>query len=80
MSLFYSRESKQQLLGYADAEYLSDPYKEILAIHEASRECVWLRSMIQIFKKHVDYLPSEAMQPSYMKIMLLALHKLKEDS
>ena len=47
MGLFYSRESKQQLLGYADAEYLSDPYKEILAIHEASRECVWLRSMIQ---------------------------------
>ena len=27
MSLFYSRESKQQLLGYANAEYLSDPYK-----------------------------------------------------
>ena len=47
MGLFYSRESKQQLLGYADAEYLSDPYKEILTIHEASRECVWLRSMIQ---------------------------------
>ncbi|KAL6340336.1 hypothetical protein AAG906_040773 [Vitis piasezkii] len=80
MGLFYSRESKQQLLGYANAEYLSDPYKgksqtwyvfnyngtaiswrsikqtmvvtssnhsEILAIHEASRECVWLRSMIQ---------------------------------
>ena len=27
MSLFYSRESKQQLLGYADAEYLLDLYK-----------------------------------------------------
>ncbi|WKA03494.1 hypothetical protein VitviT2T_021601 [Vitis vinifera] len=40
MGLFYSRESKQQLLGYADAEYLSYPYKEILEIHEASRECV----------------------------------------
>ena len=80
MSLFYSRESKQQLLGYADAGYLSDPHKgksqigyvfnyngttiswrfvkqtmvvtlsnhsKILAIHEASRECIWLRSMIQ---------------------------------
>ncbi|RVX04725.1 Retrovirus-related Pol polyprotein from transposon RE1 [Vitis vinifera] len=80
MGLFYSRESKQQLLGYADARYLSDPHKgrsqtgyvfncngtaiswrsvkqtmvatssnhsEILAIHEASRECIWLRSMIQ---------------------------------
>ena len=47
MGPFYSRKSKQQLLGYADAEYLSDSYKEILAIHEASRECVWLKSMIQ---------------------------------
>ena len=47
MGPFYSRKSKQQLLGYADAEYLSYPYKEILEIHEASRECVWLRSMIQ---------------------------------
>ncbi|WJZ98368.1 hypothetical protein VitviT2T_016896 [Vitis vinifera] len=79
MGLFYSRESKQQLLGYADAGYLSDPHKgrsqtgyvfncngtaiswrsvkqtmvatssnhsEILAIHETSRECIWLRSMI----------------------------------
>ena len=27
MSLFYSNESKQQLLGYADVGYLSDPYK-----------------------------------------------------
>ena len=75
MSLFYSRESKQQLLGHADAGYISDPHKgrsqtryvfncngtaiswksvkqtmvvtsskhsEILTIHEASRECIWL--------------------------------------
>ena len=27
MSLFYSKESKQQLFGYADAGYLSDPHK-----------------------------------------------------
>ncbi|WJZ95457.1 hypothetical protein VitviT2T_014227 [Vitis vinifera] len=80
MCLFYSRKSKQQLLGYADARYLSDPHKgrsqigyvfncngttiswrsvkqtmvatssnhlEILIVHEASRECIWLRSMIQ---------------------------------
>ena len=80
MSLFYSRESKQQLLRYANAGYLLDPHKgrsqtgymfncngttiswrsikqtmvvtssnhsEILAIHEASHECIWLRSMIQ---------------------------------
>ncbi|WKA08579.1 hypothetical protein VitviT2T_026289 [Vitis vinifera] len=79
MSLYYSKESKSQLIGYADAGYLSDPHKtrsqtgyvftyggttiswrsvkqtmvatssnhlEIIAIHEASHECVWLRSMI----------------------------------
>ena len=27
MSLFYSRESNQQLLGYVDVGYLLDPYK-----------------------------------------------------
>ena len=27
MSLFYSKESKQQLFGYDDARYLSDPHK-----------------------------------------------------
>ena len=27
MGLFYSRESRQQLLGYTDAGYLSDPHK-----------------------------------------------------
>ena len=27
MDLFYSKESKQLLLGYADVEYLSDPHK-----------------------------------------------------
>ena len=79
MGLFYSNKSKEKLLGYVDAGYLSDPHKarsqtgyvfnyngtaiswrsvkqtkvatssnhsEILAIHEASRECIWLRSMI----------------------------------
>ena len=80
MGLFYSKESKQKLLGYDDAGYLSDPHKarsqigyvfnckgtaiswrsfkqtmvatssnhlEIIAIHEASCECIWLRLMIQ---------------------------------
>ena len=79
MGLFYSNKSKERLLGYADAGYLSYPHKarsqtgyvfnyngtaiswrsvkqtmvatssnhsEIIAIHEASRECIWLRSMI----------------------------------
>ena len=27
MGLFYSKESKQELLGYADVGYLSDPHK-----------------------------------------------------
>lgn len=78
LGLFYPRNTKQGLIGYADAGYLSDPHKarsqtgyvftyggtaiswrsqkqtlvptssnhaEIIALHEASRECVWLRSM-----------------------------------
>ena len=78
--LFYSRGSKQEITGYADAGYLSDPHKarsqtgyiftcggaaiswrsqkqtliatssnhaEVIALHEASRECVWLRSVTQ---------------------------------
>lgn len=73
-------KSKSDIIGYADAGYLSDPHKgqsqtgylftyggtaiswrstkqtmvatssnhaEIIAIHEASRECVWLRSITQ---------------------------------
>jgi hypothetical protein len=80
MGLFYPNKLNPQLVGYADAGYLSDPHKdrsqtgylftcgnttiswrsikqtisatssnhsEIIAIHEASRECVWLRSIIQ---------------------------------
>ena len=80
LGLIYSNESKQQLFGYADVEYLLDPHKarsqtryvfncngtvisgrsfkltmvatssnhlEIIAIHKSSRECIWLRSMIQ---------------------------------
>ena len=32
MSLFYSKESKQQLLRYVDARYLSNPHKAISQI------------------------------------------------
>ena len=79
MGLFYSKDSKVELVGYADAGYRSDPHKgrsqtsykftyghtaiswrstkqtlaatssnhaELLALHEASRECVWLRSLV----------------------------------
>ena len=80
MGLFYQKNSKSKLVGYADAGYLSDPHKarsqtgyvftygdtaiswrstkqsltatssnhaELIALYEAGRECVWLRSMIQ---------------------------------
>ena len=80
LGLFYTNETKDGLVGFADAGYLSDPHharsqtgyvfthggtaiswrsmkqtiaatssnhSEILAMHEASRECVWLRSMTQ---------------------------------
>jgi hypothetical protein len=73
MGLFYSKSSNSQLVGYADAGFLSDPHKGrsqtgylitcgntaiswrsvkqtlvatssnhlvIIAIHEASRECI----------------------------------------
>ena len=79
MGLYYPNVSKAELIGYADAGYMSDPHNarsqtgylftcgdtaiswrstkqsitatssnhaEILAIHEASRECFWLRSVI----------------------------------
>ncbi|XP_070045869.1 secreted RxLR effector protein 161-like [Nicotiana tomentosiformis] len=76
MGLFYANKGSPDLVGYADAGYLSDPHKarsqteyvfqcggtiiswrstkqsiiatssnhtEIIVIHEASRECIWLR-------------------------------------
>ncbi|XP_049391525.1 secreted RxLR effector protein 161-like [Solanum stenotomum] len=84
MGLFYSNNCSPNLVGYADAGYLSDPHKarsqtgyvficggtsiswrstkqsivatssnhvEIIANHEASRECVWLRSMINLIRE-----------------------------
>lgn len=83
MGLFFSNQIKGDLVGFADAGYMSDPHNarsqtgyvfmcggtaiswrsmkqtlvatssnhaEILAIHEASRECVWLRSVVQHIK------------------------------
>ena len=80
LGLFYPKGSNPQLIGYADASYLSDPHRgrsqigylftcgnttiswifvkqmlfatpfnhsKIVAIHEASHECIWLRSIIQ---------------------------------
>ena len=84
MSIFYSKESKQQFLGYVDARYILDPHKfisqtgyvfncngtaislrsfkqimvatssnrsEMIAIHEANHEFIWLRSMIQYIQE-----------------------------
>ncbi|GJY92113.1 hypothetical protein Tco_0507895 [Tanacetum coccineum] len=81
LSLFYLKDSKEGLVGYANAGYLSNSYKarsqtgymflnggtiiswhsqkqtlvatssnhaEVIALHEAFRECVWLRSMTQL--------------------------------
>ncbi|CAL8163044.1 unnamed protein product [Prunus armeniaca] len=61
MGLFYSIEPSNgpNLVGYADSGYLSDPHKgrsqtEILAFHEANRECVWLRSLVHHIRKTCD--------------------------
>ena len=88
IGLFYSNESKSELIGYADAGYLSDPHKarsktgylftcrdtaiswrsmkqtlvatssnhaEIIAIHEASQECVRLRSITHHIQEMCDF-------------------------
>jgi hypothetical protein len=80
LGLFYQKNQDPNLIGYADAGYLSDPHNarsqtgfvflhggtaiswksskqtlvatstnhaEIIALYEASRECVWLRRMIK---------------------------------
>ncbi|XP_070018088.1 secreted RxLR effector protein 161-like [Nicotiana sylvestris] len=89
MGLFYSNEFKSEMIGYADAGYLSDPHKarsqtgylftyggtaischsmkqtivatssnhaEIIVIHEASRKCVWLRSMTRHIQEMCGFL------------------------
>ncbi|KAM3380141.1 hypothetical protein P3S68_005714 [Capsicum galapagoense] len=58
MSLFYSKDSSPDLTGHADVGYTkqsivatSSNHAEIIAIHEASRECAWLRSMIHLIRE-----------------------------
>ncbi|GKB95793.1 gag-pol polyprotein [Tanacetum coccineum] len=81
LGLFYLKDSKEGLVGYANAGYLSNSHKarsqtgymflnggttiswrsqkqtlvatssnhaKVIALHEAFRECVWLRSMTQL--------------------------------
>ena len=112
LGLFYPNGSKPHLVGYADAGYLSDPYKgrsqtgysftygntaiswrfvkqtisatslnhaEIIAIHEVSRECVWLRLVIQHIHENCGLSSIIKVQRYYKKIMLLVSLKLEED-
>ncbi|KAF3653269.1 hypothetical protein FXO37_17067 [Capsicum annuum] len=84
IGLFYTNKASPDLIGYADASYLSDPHKarsqtgyvftyggtaiswrstkqsivatssnhaKIITIHEASRECIWLRSVVHSIKE-----------------------------
>ena len=102
--MFYSRGSKQEITGYADVGYLSDPHKgrsqtgyvftcggaaiywrsqkqtliatssnhaEVIALHEASRECVWLKSVTQHIQKTCG-LPVNSDQQYCLKTMLRA--------
>ena len=51
MSLFYSEESKTKLIGYADAEYLSDPHKDLSQeryVFECGGTIISWRSMKQM--------------------------------
>ncbi|XP_074369756.1 uncharacterized protein LOC141711251 [Apium graveolens] len=96
--LFFPKNSTSQLIGYADAGYLSDPHfgksqtgyvftycdaaiswkstkqttvatstnhSELIAIHEASRECVWLRSIIKNIQESCG-LPDITRSPTVM--------------
>lgn len=98
MGLFYPNDTKSQLVGYADAGYLSDPHKarsqtgyvftcggtaiswrstkqtlaatssnhaELVAMHEASRECVWLRLLTHHIQQMCGISP-EAITPTIL--------------
>ena len=101
--MFYTNKDSANLVGHADAGYLSDPLKarsqtgslftyggtaiswqstkqsivatssnhaEIIVIHEASRECVWLRSVIHNIKERCG-LKCDVKMPQYsLKTML----------
>ena len=44
MGLFYSEESKTKLIGYANAEYLSDPHKALSQARYVF--CMWRHNNI----------------------------------
>ena len=112
LGLYFSYNFDKTLVGYSDANYLSDPHNagsytgfvflygdtaiswgsikqtmvatssnhfEILLLHEASRECIWLRSIIGHIC-HTCQISSINETPlCCLKIMQLALHKLTVD-
>lgn len=50
----------------------SSNHVELLALHEASRECVWLRSLIQHIQNICGLSSENSIQRPYMKIILHA--------
>ncbi|XP_049399681.1 secreted RxLR effector protein 161-like [Solanum stenotomum] len=108
MGLLYSNASKLELIGYADAGYLSDPHKarsqtsylftyggtaiswrsmkqtivatssnhaEIIAIHEASRECI--RSSDNLADLFTKALPTSTFEKLRYKIGMRRLQDIK---
>ena len=53
----------------------SSNHSKILALHEASRECIWLRSMIQHIQESCGLPFPKTIQQHYLKTTLHALHK-----
>ena len=58
----------------------SSNHSELLALHEASRECMWLRSMIQHIRDSSGLLLFQTQQQHYIKIMPHVLHNSKADT
>ena len=112
MSLFYTNKDSADLVGHADAGYLSDPHKarsqtgylftyggtaiswrskkqsivatslnyaEIIAIHEASRECVWLRSVIHFIKERCGLKCDVKIPAILFKDYVACIAQLKRD-
>ena len=65
------KSSKQTLVATSTNHY------EIIALFEASHECVWLRKMINHIEKSCG-IDSQNHLPLSMKIMMLVLHKCKK--
>ncbi|XP_056687994.1 secreted RxLR effector protein 161-like [Spinacia oleracea] len=58
----------------------SSNHSEILAIHEASRECVWLRSVIQHIREDCGLSSGKEAPQFYMRIIQHVLHSSRKDT